>query len=245
MKMLDSLTFHLDHLSAGLRCGEGVPKGGAWESITNHSSSRGLSRARLLENMLMVSVGIRRSSMFHPAAEIEVVQVHEIVKELELGMAVRKAGSMVHKVFIFGPEREDLAGRIPDLLEDMGGRKFIIGQITIANLTGDFLDFPECCVRSFVKHLMDGTDQDKEALELLRGHPEASPDAYFVERFIPCRPDCPEALGIGRRLEKQLHDLDPALARSYSELKKEHMGEIGSGSLLLEKMRRDRLLEKK
>lgn len=201
-----------------------------------------LSPSRLLENLYMVACGIRPSSLFHPIDENEIFLVYLAAKSIGLGMVVRKAGKRVHKVFLFGPKRSEMAGTIPDMDESMGEREFILGQITMANFTGAFLDFPKCCVDSFVRHLMNATDQDMEALKQINmlDHPDSR--AYFVERFVPCSPECKPALEEGERIERELGELDPDLLREYLFLREEHMEDVRSGRIIDEKRLRDRIL---
>ena len=184
--MLDPLKFQLDHHLADLR-----PKGkksirSAKEIIFDPDMKGKLSSSRKLENLFLVATGIRDSSMFHPSSIEEMIIVHDLAKKLGLGLVIRKCGTLVYKVFIFGREKENLAFRIPDLYETMGFQEFIVAQITMANLTGQFLDFPSCCVDSFIEHLMQGTDQDLEAHEELRQERSPDPRAYFVERYSGC-----------------------------------------------------------
>lgn len=201
-----------------------------------------LGMGRLLENLYLVAVGIRPSSMFHPESIEEIVQVHEIAEELGLGMVVRKCGKQVYKVFLFSEEKKDLAVKIPDLYESMGFNEFILAQITIANLTGVFLDLPECCRKSFVGHLMEGSDQDLEAHEKLRQDRSPDPRAYFVERFVPCDPHCNAAIAEGERIQRELHLMDRELEKRYLQLRREHMEDVKRGSILKEKNRRNELM---
>jgi hypothetical protein len=201
-----------------------------------------LSESRLLENLFMVAVGIRSSSMFHPIDENEILQVHQASRRIGCGMIVRKAGKRVHKVFIFGPDKMEMAGSIPDMDESMGEREFIVGQITMANFSGAFLDFPKCCTDSFVRHLMNATDQDKEALNQLNSHPDPDSRAYFVERFVPCNPGCVNAIREGERIEKEMSEKCPELLKDYLFLREEHMEDVRCGRIIDEKRERDRIL---
>jgi len=203
----------------------------------------GLGRARLLEDIFMVSAGIRKAALMHPFSEVEVLWYHELASELGLGMAVRKAGSRVLKVYVSGMEKENIIRRIPDLDESMGTREFIIAQIALANLTGEVLGYPQCCVSSFVRHLMDATDQDEGAMEALKVHPAPDPRAYFVDRFVPCRPDCPGAVKEGKRLDQELQRVAPELLPEYREVRKGHMEDVRSGAIVREKKDRDRAIE--
>jgi hypothetical protein len=128
---------------------------------------------------------------------------------------------------------------IPDLYESMGFEPFIIGQIAIARMSGTILDFPGCCVESFVHHLMQGTDQDQAATEALGAEPHPDPDAYFIERFVPCRPGCLKAASMGRKITADLEKIDPNMAEIHIKLKREHMEEIRCGSILKEKQKRN------
>lgn len=201
-----------------------------------------LSGSRIIENLYMVAAGIRPASMFHPLDEREIMNVHLAAERTGVGMVVRKAGRRVHKVFLFGPSRKDMAATIPDVDESMGEREFILAQITLANFTGAFLDFPKCCVDSFVRHLMNATDQDAEALNQLNAVPDPDSRAYFVERFVPCSPGCEYALAEGERIEEELSEKDPELLRDYLFLREEHMEDVRSGRIIDEKRERDRIL---
>jgi hypothetical protein len=209
------------------------------ELVFGPDSQKELSNARKLENLFLVGAGIRPSSMFHPESIEEIIIVHDVAKRLGMGMVVRKCGTLVYKVFLFKKGKEDIASRIPDFYESMGFKQFIVAQITIANLTGQFLDFPECCVNSFVKHLMEGTDQDLEAHEELRQERSPDPRAFFIERFVPCRVKCENAIKEGDRIEKALRKYDKELTDLYVELRFRHMEDVRLGRILKEKKERD------
>ncbi len=239
---MDRLAFIIDHRKADLPPKGPLPAQMAREIVWSRPMSGELTPSRLIEDLFMVAAGLRPSSMFHPKGEPEVMAVHDIAMRAGIGMAVRLAGSRVHKVFLFGQEREPFARKLPDITEDMGREPFIIAQIALANMTGQFLGFPSCCVDSFVKHLMAGTDQDQEAMEALRGHGAPDPRAYFVDRFVPCRPDCPEAITEGERIEGALSKKTPDLLVEYRRLRDEHVEEVRSGAIVREKRVRDRSL---
>lgn len=230
----------LDHRSADLSCPDDPPSDGVLETVCIRGYMGSLSLARRLENVFMVGAMIRKGSMFHPVNEREILAVRDLAIEAGIGMAVRKAGRQVHKVFLFGPEKEAMAVKIPDIDESMGDREFIVAQIAIANMAGAFLDFPRCCRKSFVEHLMACTDQDAEATRQLREYGDPDPRAYFVERFVPCRPDCTEAIREGRRIEEALKGISPCLLELYEGLRRDHVEEVRSGRILDEKRARDR-----
>ncbi|MFW3145556.1 MAG: hypothetical protein ACMUIE_01945 [Thermoplasmatota archaeon] len=239
--MLDNLKFQLDHHVADL-----VPKGGmeaekAWKVVNNASFSKELSFSRRLENLYFISAGIRNSSMFHPLSIEEILQVRELAGRLGVGFVARKCGTIIFKVFLFDRSKRELASRIPDVYESMGFREFIVAQITIANLTGEFLDYPECCRKWFLDHLMEGTDQDLEAHEALRKERRPDPRAYYLERFVPCSPRCGNAIRMGRRIEEELGRIDPGLLKEYEILRLDHMRDVRNGVILQEKRRRDEL----
>lgn len=240
--MLDPLKFQMDHHIADLKPDGSCEPIKASRTIFGKGRGRKLSDSRKLENLYLVSVGIRPSSMFHPESIEEMLIVHDIAEKLGLGMVVRKCGALVYKVFLFGRAKEELAFRIPDLYETMGFREFIIAQITIANLTGKFLEYPKCCVDSFIDHLMQAIDQDQEAHDQLRQdrHPDHS--AFFAERFVPCSVRCRYAVAEGERILGGLRQLAPDLAELYLKLRKEHMEDVRSGRILSEKAVRNRSL---
>ncbi|MGA1872976.1 MAG: DUF483 domain-containing protein [Thermoplasmatota archaeon] len=237
--MLDPLKFQLDHHIADLRPGRKVSSLRAKELIFDIGMKGKLTSSRKLENLYMVVTGIRPSSMFHPSSIEEMLTVHEVADKLGLGLVIRKCGTLVYKAFLFSEEKEDLALKIPDLYESMGFREFIVAQITIANLTGQFLDFPSCCVRSFVDHLMQGTDQDLEAHEELRQERTPDPRVYFVERFVPCSVKCSRAIAEGARVRDRLKAMDTELADLYEKLQFRHMEDVRLGRILKEKADRD------
>jgi len=242
VNVLDPLKFQLDHHIADLRPGKRPAPSEAKEMIFDVGMKGRLSSSRKLENLYLVAAGVRPSSMFHPDSIEEMLTVHELAEKLGLGMVIRKCGTLVYKVFIFTREKSDLALRIPDLYESMGFQEFIVAQITIANLTGHFLDFPSCCVEDFVKHLMQGTDQDLEAHEELRQERSPDPSAYFVERFVPCSVKCPRAIAQGGRIQDRLKVLDPELADLYMKLQFRHMEDVRLGRIVKEKAERDELM---
>ncbi|MBN1538768.1 MAG: DUF483 domain-containing protein [Candidatus Thermoplasmatota archaeon] len=239
---MDPLEFQLDHHSADLGPGKQLAPVRARNMIFRTGKGVKLSSSRRLENIYLVAVGIRPSSMFHPESIEEMLAVHDLARKLGLGMVVRKCGTLVYKVFLFGREKEELAFRIPDLYETMGFKEFIVAQITIANLTGKFLDYPKCCVESFIDHLMHATDQDQEAHDRLILDRNPDPGAFFVERFVPCNIGCMYAIAEGERILGGLRRLEPELAEIYLKLRTEHMEDFRSGRILREKAARDKLL---
>ncbi|RLF67258.1 MAG: hypothetical protein DRN57_05875 [Thermoplasmata archaeon] len=230
------------HRSFDLEPGPAIPSGKAKKLLFSPPFISGLSGSRIIENLYLVSSGIRHSSMFHPVDRDEILLVHKAAGMLGLGMKIRKAGSMVLKVFLYDASRTREAEMIPDMDESMGDREFITAQITLANFSGHFLDFPRCCTESFVKHLMNATDQDAEASRQLLECPDPEPEAYFVERFVPCSPTCPNAAAEGARIERELRSLDRDVHAMYLELRREHMTEVREGRILKEKRERDLLL---
>jgi hypothetical protein len=240
--MLDPLKFQMDHHMADLRPKGDVTPSRVEKVIFDKGAGKGLSRARKLENLYLVAVGIRSSSMFHPESIEEMLRVHGVASALGLGMVIRKCGTLVYKTFLFNEEKQDLAFKVPDLYEKMGFQEFIVAQITIANLTGKFLDYPSCCVESFVKHLMQGTDQDLEAHEALRQDKMPDPRAYFVERFVPCNVHCNRAIAEGAHIEDRLKDLSGDLSDLYVKLRFRHMEDVRLGRIVREKRERDELM---
>jgi len=240
--MLDPLDFQMNHHMADLRAGYVVSPSKAEKVLFDKGAGKGLSRSRKLENLYLVAVGIRPSSMFHPGSIDEMLLVHEIARELGVGMVIRKCGTLVYKVFLFGKEKEKLAFRIPDMYEKMGFQEFIVAQITIANLTGKFLEYPSCCVESFVRHLMQGTDQDLEAHDTLRQDKMPDPRAYFVERFVPCTVHCTRAIAEGAHIEDRLNSMSKELVDLYMKLRFRHMEDVRLGRIVREKRERDELM---
>ncbi len=234
---LDPLEFHLDHRKADLSFRHHISPNKARPLVFDRWWARELGEARLLESLYMVSVGIRPSSMFHPLSEREVLVFREAAKELGLGMAVRKAGVKVLKVFVYGGEKKDMAGELPDVYENMGGKEFIIAQIGYAGMAAQFLEYPQCCTERFIRHLMNATDQDREAMEMLRRDPPPFAHAYFAERFVPCEPGCERAAEMGKAMERKLEQKDGSLARKYRALKEEHLADVRQGKILREKER--------
>mgnify|MGYP006285753157 FL=1 len=228
----------MDHRNADLDPGTKPPVDSWKQILWNGDWSDELSDARILENLFLVGAGIRHSSMFHPMDEDEVLKVRDAAEKIGSGMIVRKAGRRVLKVFIFDDKKREMAESIPDIYEDMGFRDFIIGQITIARMTGYFLDFPPCCVESFVNHLNNATDQDLFATKALREESDPDPDAYFMERFVPCSPRCENAIREGRRITWELNRVDPGLVELYGDLKRDHMKDVADGVILEEKKKR-------
>jgi hypothetical protein len=235
---LEPLEFYMDHRKADLPAGKSPPVSELKAIFTDRQRSD-IPLSWRIENVFMVAAGIRRSSMFHPRTEKDVLEVRELARAYGVGYAVRRAGIRVLKVFLFGKEREEKARSIPDIDESMGEREFIAAQIAIANMTGQFLDFPRCCTDSFVKHLMQCTDQDEHAMVMLQGSKESSPRAYFVERFIPCSPVCSAAIEEGLRIEGELNAKAPGILPLYEKLRMDHMEEVRSGRIIAEKKQRD------
>ncbi len=242
--MIDALDVMMDHRIADLEPRKLTTAGKAKEIVWRKPWSEGLEPHFLLEGLYMVASGIRPSSFHHPSSEREIALLNGVAYELGLGMRVRLAGKKVYKVWLAGPKTFDIVRTLPDITEDMGHKEFVTAQIGLANMTGRFLGYPECCVRSFVEHLMAGTDQDLEAMEALKKVKDPDPSAYFVERFVPCRPDCPDAIVEGKRIEGALSKQAPDLLPDYLRLRDEHMEEVRSGAIVREKKARDLSLVK-
>lgn len=229
----------IDHRSADLKPGK-VPEPDEVKRILFSGPwIESLSRSRIIENLYLVAAGIRPASMFHPANIEEMVNVNMAARSIGLGLVARKAGERVFKMFIFSKERAEMAAMIPDIDESMGEKEFIVAQITLANFTGAFLGFPKCCVDDFVGHLMRATDQDLVAMERLKAFTDADATAYFVERFVPCSPDCSRALEEGERIEDELSDTDPELLLEYLKLREDHLRDVREGRIVEEKKERD------
>ena len=236
--MLDPLSFHLDHRKADMPPNSNVDNSNIRSELWSGEWAGELSSSRMLENIYLVAMGIRRASFFHPLDEREVLLVRRAAESVGVGMAVRKAGVRVLKVYLYG-EGGEAVTKVPDVDESLGRMEFITAQIALANMTGQLMEYPPCCVSSFVGHLMNGTDQDERATSALRSISNPSPEAYFLERFVPCLPDCNKAKEIGRQLGSLLTGISPDLGDMYRSLKLEHMEEVRSGRILSEKRERD------
>lgn len=239
--MLDLLSFHLDHRKADIPPNSNIDRGSIRSALWSGEWADRLSSSRLLENIYLVAVGLRRASFFHPLDEREVLLVRGAAEKVGVGMAVRKAGGRVLKVYLYG-EGGEAVTKVPDVDESLGRMEFITAQIALANMTGQLMEYPSCCVSSFVGHLMNGSDQDEKATSSLRSISNPSPDAYFLERFVPCSPNCKNAERMGRQLGSLLTEISPDLGDTYSSLKLEHMEEVRSGRILKEKRERDSLI---
>jgi len=237
--MIDALDVMMDHRIADLEPRKLTTAGKAKEIVWRKPWSEGLEPHFLLEGLYMVASGIRPSSFHHPSSEREIALLNGVAYELGLGMRVRLAGKKVYKVWLSGPMTFDIVRTLPDITEDMGHKEFVTAQIGLANMTGKFLGYPECCVRSFVEHLMAGTDQDLEAMEALKKVKDPDPRAYFVERFVPCSPVCSAAIGEGLRIEGELNAKAPGTLPLYEKLRLDHMEEVRSGRIIAEKKQRD------
>ncbi len=236
--MLDPLSFHLDHRKADIYPNYIIEIDDIRNVLWSGEWADKLSSSRLLENIYLVAVGLRRASFFHPVDEREVLLVRRAAESVGVGMAVRKAGARVLKVYLYG-EGGEAVTKVPDVDESLGRMEFITAQIALANMTGQLMEYPSCCVSSFVDHLMKGTDQDEKATSALRAISNPSPDAYFLERFVPCSPNCGKATEMGRQLEILLKGISPDLGNLYRSLKLEHMEEVRSGRIVREKRERD------
>lgn len=240
---MDEWEIMMDHRSADLEPRPIKERDVIKERLFTGPWMKVLSKTRIMENLYFVAIGIRESSMFHPEDINEIVHTRMAAGSVGLGMKVRKAGKRVHKVFIYSDPKKKMAELIPDSDESMGEREFIIAQITMANFSGAFLEFPKCCIDSFVTHLMNATDQDAQATEALLSYPDPDPRAYFYERFIPCEPGCRNALAMGERIEQLVAEEDPDILLDYLELREEHMEEVRSGAIVREKIERNKVLD--
>jgi hypothetical protein len=74
------------------------------------------------------------------------------------------------------------------------------------------LDYSDCCVNSFQNCMDKGIIADdfaqKQILEYRESGQDVNPLAYFVWGFIPCKPDCKQAVKKGEAIFKKFMQID-------------------------------------
>jgi len=92
---------------------------------------------------------------------------------------------------------------------------------------GGVLGYPRCCSDRYAGDRAEGLNVEQRASRQLdEAGGGVDPLAYFVRHFFPCRPDCPEAVALGRRYREGLRGLDPMLGELYSTNVAENMENV-------------------
>lgn len=96
---------------------------------------------------------------------------------------------------------------------------------------GRLFGYPECCVEAFAADRAAGrSPEERLGRVLAQGAAPEDDAAFFVRGFVPCRPDCPEAAALGRRLLDGLADRDPRLAAIARRLRAEHRSALAAAA---------------
>jgi hypothetical protein len=90
------------------------------------------------------------------------------------------------------------------------------------NSMGKLLGYPPCCVKAYADDRRSGgADAETRASAQLMQTDETTRQssiyAYFTRNFFPCRPQCQNAIEIGRNTFQRLSDVNPKLGAIYSE----------------------------
>jgi hypothetical protein len=88
--------------------------------------------------------------------------------------------------------------------------------------TGKLLGYPSCCVKAYADDRLSGrVNAETRASTELRQIDEKERQfyvyAYFVRNFFPCRPQCQNAIEVGRGALQRLTDVNPKLGAVYLE----------------------------
>jgi hypothetical protein len=119
--------------------------------------------------------------------------------------------------------REKVRRRLGGRLDGTQARSYMVYPEELSPLymesMGAELGYPSCCVRAYVAdRIGEVFYPEVRAEEQLRGSEVAGPVepyAYFVRHFVPCSPQCPEAVAHGRRAAAALEAADSRLGRAY------------------------------
>ncbi|MFW5896603.1 MAG: hypothetical protein ACOCVQ_00790, partial [Bacillota bacterium] len=84
-----------------------------------------------------------------------------------------------------------------------------------------------CCVNAYIADTERGIDAGARASEQL-AEAQQPPDsaAYFAAYFYPCRPDCPEALEIGRKIRSDVEALRAGLGEMAIRGQRENLESV-------------------
>jgi hypothetical protein len=209
-----------------------------------------LSTATQLENFLLLNTGSRDVSMFFINTIDEFIQAEALARQLGLGFKSRpsfmpdpKGG---YNIFLRGftftneeksKELDSLHPTKPPANEIDANYRF---RPTFHKRIGDIIDYPSCCVKTYTDDTSMLIDPDErlttQVADYKRKNKIINPDAFYLEEFLPCRPDCENASERGGTYEKDLRTkVNKNVANLYSQLKAEHLKNVETGKFLSKK----------
>lgn len=107
-------------------------------------------------------------------------------------------------------------------LEEMNIQDIEVGRI---------LGYPEHCIQACMEDYSMGTPADIRGTEQInyfksKGR-EINPLTYYTWGFIPCKPNCEEALETGNKIHSAYERVHPEIAKLYEQMCKDWMRIMG------------------
>jgi hypothetical protein len=210
----------------------------AWDDVKKAST---LTPATKIENFLLLTTGSRKSAMFYPHTIDEIVEAESIAKKVGLGFKtkpyfIRDGSGRFHvtmRGFTFNNKEAALeidasnSSEMPVSECDYLNRILPTQHLNIGKING----YPSCCTKAYLEDMLLFIDPDIRLTEQVRSYSSKNKpvniDAFCIEEFLPCRPDCNNASILGRRCEEDLRSMvDESVAGIYHGLKIEHLHDV-------------------
>jgi hypothetical protein len=219
-------------------------------AVKSLNFNNGLSPATQLENFLLLTTGSRDVSMFFINTVDEIVAAENLARQLGLGFKSRpsfipdpKGG---YHIFLrgFTFTNEEKSKELDSLHPTRSPGNEIEASYRFRPMLhksiGDILDYPFCCVKTYVEDASVVIDTDEritiQVADYKRKNKISNPDAFYLEEFLPCRPDCENASAKGRIYEKGLRlKVSDAVANLYGQIKLEHLRNVETEKFLRQK----------
>ncbi len=218
----------------------------------NLSNHHHLSRAILLENFLLMNTQSRNVSMFFINSLDEYKEAESLAKELGIGfkscpsfMPDPKGG---YHIFLRGFTFIDESK--PEEIDSLHPSKPPVSVIdaefrfspTTHKRFGNMLEYPFCCVQTYMKDVFSLIDPDERLYAQVKHYKDKNrgmnPNSFYLDEFLPCKPDCEKAAEIGERYENDLAiQINDAVASLYNNVKTEHLKDVESRKMLKNKKR--------
>jgi hypothetical protein len=104
---------------------------------------------------------------------------------------------------------------------------------------GKTIGYPPCCIRSFAGDyglLVDSDERTQLQTKDYESKGKVNPDSFYVDEFVPCRPNCERAAENGRKYEDSLREqVSEAVADFYRDIKSEQFRDVESGKMVAKK----------
>jgi len=220
------------------------------EAVKSLNLNSKLNTATQVENFLLLNTGDRDVSMFFINTVDEFIQAEALARQLGLGFKSRPSfipdPNGGYNIFLRGftftneeksKELDNLHPSKPPSSEIEANYRF---SPMFHKKIGDILDYPPCCVKTYVEDTSLLIDPDErittQVADYKRKNKKPNPDAFYLVEFLPCRPDCENASTIGRAYEKGLKNkVNENVANLYGQLKLEHLRNVETGKFLRQK----------